>query len=339
MEINEDSKGIFLLNKAYKRLSVFLVIELFLIISIFFVIPFIERVTKPAGLEGFDGLGRSLWYASVSLGVGGILYVISIISLVVLYKQGKNVKKAHTQINNSGALFLRFKKISNILKTLSVIIVAIISAFIIRFEIGKQISEKESFEKGRPVAQASLKLEGEKIRNKLTQFKELIVSSQKNIFVGYGSVTNNGVCYVGLTEDRDSYVDDPPSRIFDKANEGSLFNPGKNFTPKHVIDPEGIKMFFVYMRDSAMPPSLLNQANEARCFSNQEHFAYQVPSFYEEQYPKFYCVDDVYPDVQVRDKRINGPSCDDLDLSYNAPSTRPVPDTRFYKNYKIQGLE
>ncbi len=339
--MGEDKEGTLFLKKGIKKFSILLYTELGLIITIFFGVPFVERITQPPeppDLERLSRLVRALEYANISIKIFFILYIVAIISIIILYKEYKNLKNI-SQTVNSNPLFLRFKKKSDILKISSIIIVVIISFFLISFEIGKRINEKAVFERGRPMAQSRLKEEGMRTRNNLSYFKETMLRLQNEVFVGYGSVSNNGICYEEITEGYDFYKNYAPGKVFDRAAEGSIFNPGKNFTPKKIISTNGFGKSFFDIYTSAIQPTDLNQHNEARCFSNQEHFAYQVPSFYEEQYPKFYCVDDMYQDVQVRDKRIKGPSCDDLDLNYIAPSVRPIPDTGFYKNYKIQGLE
>jgi hypothetical protein len=140
----------------------------------------------------------------------------------------------------------------------------------------------------------------------LTAFKETISWTQTD-FIGYGIIPNNGDC-INITT-------------------GSLFNPNlfsnsdinSIFTPKSVIDPNRKNQSVVVSIDAAGPylrNTRYNNIEDARCFSNQDHYAFQLPSYLEETFPVYYCVDDIHPGVQTSNKIIKGPDCFDFDDTY-----------------------
>lgn len=129
------------------------------------------------------------------------------------------------------------------------------------------------------------------------------------------------------------------------AAEGSIFNMGSNFQPKEITNKEEFLGQRSHLYMSLKKYSLdidrfggFNHYAEVQCFSNQEHFAYLAPSYYEKDFPKFYCVDDIYPTVQVRYGKIKGPSCDDLDPNYIPPTERLIPDYGYYVFHKVTSL-
>ena len=147
----------------------------------------------------------------------------------------------------------------------------------------------------------------------LSRFKKEVEWKNSN-FPGYGIISNNGNC------------SDPES--------GSLFKPDFKFIPKSEYinnkewyDGQLARDLSVMFPDngSGFDRFKANNNSDARCFSNEEHYAYQRPAYLEDPFPVFYCIDDMHPDVQKSNKQIKGPNCKDFDPNYVPPQTRPEP--------------
>lgn len=260
----------------------------------------------------------------VSIVVFFLLVIINSISALIISRDVNNSLKQNVPIEPQ--LIIKFKHKYHTLLIMNGIIICLMFAsfFLYWFERNTSIGEKsmhiESASRERNEARRRLEIEPEHIASSLNRFKEIVSEYQTSTFVGYGEVGNSGNCV------------DPAMN--------SLFMIGDGFKPKTLIDSS--RMHYLTVTNTDTPPLLyandmnrrnFNNLNDARCFSNQDHFAYQLPSFFEKEYPKFYCIDDIHSDVQMSVKQIKGASCDDIDQNYLPPAEKPIPDTEYYKNF------
>jgi len=285
-------------------------------IIVLFLVPLISSL----GL-----FGAALFVMAIS----GLIPLLGIICAVIIlivfirniFKVNKLKRETLTSIPN-GELSLdykKFKKYCNFLLIINIIVVFLVVFIpIYLFYSAKHKEEVRKVE----VRDSKRENEGKRIEANLLDFKAWIGPTQGS-FVGYGKTINEGDCV-------DSTV-------------GSLFNPGEKFVPSKLTNLDwqnnsivtnvmSLRHLYVEREKPDTTGFVFNNMQDARCFSDENHYAYQVPNYFEEPYPTFYCVDDVHSGVIKADKQIKGTDCNDFDMNYKPPLVKPQPDKDGYKD-------
>ncbi len=314
--------------KSTKRVSNFLLVEgiFFAAIVIVSALLFVFLV-EPS--RDWEALGAGLFWGAVTMGCLGIFSFLALANFIralfISHEISKSLKQnVFIDLNQLNKFRLRYWLliIINAIVICSTFTFLFPSWFLTHTSIGKKQLDIERIEsrineaeQAKDFSKQRLNSEPELIKWRLNNFQAIIHVYRQDIFTGFGSVSNNGDCV--------------------NPKLGSIFNMGSQFKPKNIINLES----FERILNGTMDYTLLLSGNEwkngsnnlkdARCFSNQDHFAYQLPSYYEQEYPKFYCIDDINTDIQVTNKPIIGPSCDTTDLNYIPPEVKPVPDTKY----------
>lgn len=288
------------------------------------IVFFLSLMIKSGGDLG-DLLGMAFFLMIIVKIVQFLWTICVLIILIVFIRNIFKANKLKREITNSilkGESFSdneKFKKYYKILQITNITVIflaiAIPTYLIYLSKHNTKVKEEQKIESTRIH-------EGERIRGQLLDFKEWIASTQES-FVGYGKTMNEGNCV-------DSTL-------------GSLFNPGDKFDPKKLIDPDwrnhsivstvmSIRHLYVEKEPPLYSGFEFNNMGDAKCFSDQDHYAYQVPNYFEDPYPTFYCVDDIHPGVIKTNKQIKGTNCDDIDINYKPLLIKPQPDKDGYKD-------
>ncbi len=258
--------------------------------------------------------------------IGGIFLVIfSLITVIRTFVLKKNTNVI-IQDNNSVdyEFYQKFNKIFVLHGLFFLLIIVGVSSFWFKMHPKITPLSPADLEREEKMKQASVKSmkkqESERIPKTLDSFQFMIKDTQ-GAFVGYGVIKNIGDCVNPVA--------------------GSLFNPSTTFKPKLIKDPEwknhsvinslnGASSMYVTRHSNNENPVHNNMA-DARCFSDEDHYAYQIPNYFEDPYPAFYCVDDVHIGVQKNNKQIKGSNCEDVNEEYIPPLVLPEPDITYFK--------
>lgn len=330
-DIKETFKNIFENNKdeLYVRYKKVKKIERneWILIFIFIVVGILTTIFS-LSLFSFGLIGAVIGVMSmvvIGKGMNYLSLIIALLFLVNIFRVFKIQSKARTNIKSeflSGELYKKFKKFFIFFYIINTVVIIIgTSIFISGIKNDIEQSNKHKIQDQKTI-EDRINNESARLKNILSSFKEMVSSTQV-AFVGYGAVPNNGDCV--------------------NTAMGSLFNPNLSnptdtidpvFEPKSAIDPDwknhsivnSVDAAYIYVRSAR-----INSKKDAKCFSNQEHYAYQLPSYLEDEFPIFYCIDDVHSGIQKNNKPIKGSDCTNLDTSYVPPAVRPLPDIPGFK--------
>lgn len=297
-------------------------------VVIIFVIVSILAIIFSFSLFGLGLFGAALGLISLLIlgkGINYLILIIAILFLANIFRVFKIQSKVKTEIKSellSSELYIKFKKFCVIFYIVNMIVAIIgVGLFIYGIKNDIQQSNKHKIEDQKAI-EDRVNNEPARLKSILSSFKKQISSTQVS-FVGYGAVPNNGDCI------------NPAIGSLFYPNLPSPYNhinpAGPAFEPKSSIDPywkneDGVVVQINSASQDYVKDITINDNQNARCFSNQEHYAYQLPSYREDEFPIFYCVDDVHLDIQKSNKPIKGSDCTNLDTSYVPPAIRPLQD-------------
>lgn len=254
-----------------------------------------------------------------------IIVILFSVNILKIYKLKKILKLSITSEYLSTEEYKKFIKKCTVVYVFNSLIIFII-IFTCVFNYINSTNSYETRSKELKIEhdkykEDQIKNEPKRIQALLLEFKDKAKTTQKG-FTGYGIVKNNGNC-LNLTP-------------------GSFFNPDEIFEPKTVKNSNwkndlevlgSLRSAGDWYVAGIVTQYQMNNMSDAKCFSDEDHFAYQVPSYLEDPYPTFYCVDDVHADVQKSNKQIKSSNCDDIDNSYIPSEIRPLPDIEAFTRY------
>lgn len=335
MENSMENRQLNYIEINYNKIRKIIKIEIILIIvsvvsgvcgnifSLFFLSSILSfNFSWVAIILGYLGIVLN-YIGKISLIALFIYSFVGIINTYIILKKINKIIFTDTQDVNLKNKIIKKSKIIFILCGL-IILFIIGGLFYNKQLIIKSIGTRNNSDKKED--QDLIKKEPQKIKDALLNFRKEALATQEG-FYGYGIIKNDGSCVNPVIGSFFNPYDTT------KGTSGSLLKPV--FTPKKVKDPQWIMYGYTseHLRNASFYSSSpfntdyeLNNKDDTRCFSDEDHFAFQAPSYLEETYPVFYCVDDIHSDIQVNSKEINGSSCDKINENYISPKNRPLPD-------------